>query len=132
MSKIFMERLREIMAIRGRTNQAMADAVGMDRKMVVKMRTDPNYDPRLSIAEAMADDLDVPLSWLLGRDHEVKVNTIEVEKVVREVVEVPVEVVREVRRKFFNPNWEEGELEPKKEAEKPTARKFFNQEWEEK
>ena len=85
----------------------MADAVGMDRKMVVKMRTDPNYDPRLSIAEAMADDLDVPLSWLLGRDHEVKVNTIEVEKVVREVVEVPVEVVREVRRKFFNQKWEE-------------------------
>lgn len=107
MSKIFMMRLREMMETRGRNNVELADACGLDRKMIVKMRNDPTYDPKLSVAAAVADDLGVPLSWLMGRENEVKTITVEVEKVVRQIVEVPVVEVREVWKKFFNPDWEE-------------------------
>lgn len=107
MSKIFNERLREIMAIRGRTGQDMADAIGMERKTVIRLKNDPSYDPKLSVAVKLADDLGVPLSWLLGRDHEAKVVVLKTKEVVKETVEVPVEVP--VHRKFFNPKWEEGD-----------------------
>ena len=105
MSQIFNERLREIMEIRGRTGQDIADAIGMERKTVIRMRNEPKYDPRLSVVEALADDLGVPVAWLLGRDHEVKVVVLKTKEVVKEIVEVPVEVP--VHRKFFNPKWEE-------------------------
>ena len=108
MSKVFMERRREIMEIRGRTNQEVADACGLDRKMVIRMRNDPTYDPRMSAVTKMADDMGVPVSWLLGRDDEVETITIETEKVVREIVEVPEVKMVEVHRRFFNPKWEEG------------------------
>lgn len=105
MSKIFNERLREIMEIRGRTGQDIADAIGMERKTVIRMRNEPKYDPRLSVVEALADDLGVPVAWLLGRDHEAKVVVLKKTETIRETVEVPVEVP--VHRKFFNPKWEE-------------------------
>ena len=105
MSQIFNERLREIMEIRGRTGQDIADAIGMGRKTVIRMRNEPNYDPRLSVVEALADDLGVPVAWLLGRDHEAKVVLLKKTETIRETVEVPVEVP--VHRKFFNPKWEE-------------------------
>ena len=104
MSKVFMERLREIMEIRGRTGQELADATGLDRKMIVRMRMEPDYDPRLSVVEKLAADMDVPVTWLLGWDGG-KETVIEVPVEVE--VEKPVEVVRVVRRKFFNPKWEE-------------------------
>lgn len=107
MSQIFNERLREIMEIRERTGQDIADAIGMERKTVIRMRNEPNYDPRLSVVEALADDLGVPLPWLLGRDHEAKVVVLKKTETIKETVEVPVEIVKEVRRKFFNPKWEE-------------------------
>lgn len=109
MSKIFNERLREIMAIRGRTGQDMADAIGMERKTVIRLKNDPSYDPKLSVAVKLADDLGVPLSWLLGRDQEAKVVVLKTTEVIKETTEVPVEIVKEVRRKFFNPKWEEGD-----------------------
>ena len=107
MSKVFNERLREIIAIRGRTGQDIADAIGMERKTVIRMKNDPSYDPKLSVAVKLADDLGVPLPWLLGRDHEAKVVVLKTKEVVKEIVEVPVEVP--VHRKFFNPKWEEGD-----------------------
>lgn len=105
MSQIFNERLREIMEIRGRTGQDIADAIGMERKTVIRMRNEPNYDPRLSVVEALADELGVQVAWLLGRDHEAKVVVLKKTEAIRETVEVPVEVP--VHRKFFNPKWEE-------------------------
>lgn len=107
MSKIFCERVREIIQIRGRTNQELADATGIDRKMIIKLKNDPTYDPKLSVAVKLADDLGVPLSWLLGRDEEAKVVVETRTETVREVIEVPVVEVREIHRKFFNPKWEE-------------------------
>lgn len=107
MSKIFCERVREIIKIRGRTNQELADATGIDRKMIIKLKNDPTYDPKLSVAVKLADDLGVPLSWLLGWDNEAKVVEVTKTETVREVVEVPVVEVREIHRKFFNPKWEE-------------------------
>ena len=107
MSKVFNERLREIIAIRGRTGKDIADAIGMERKTVIRMKNDPSYDPKLSVAVKLADDLGVPLPWLLGRDHEAKVVVLKTKEVVKEIVEVPVEVP--VHRKFFNPKWEEGD-----------------------
>ena len=107
MSQIFNERMKEIMEIRGRTVQDIADTIGMERKMVTKMRNDPTVDPRMSAVEALADDMGVPVAWLLGRDHEAKVVVLKKTETIRETVEVPVEIVKEVRRKFFNPAWEE-------------------------
>lgn len=107
MSKIFCERVREIINIRGRTGQEIADATGLDRKMIIRLKNDPSYDPKLSVAVKLADDLGVPLSWLLGRDQEAKVVVLKTKEVVKETVEVPVEVP--VRRKFFNEKWEEEE-----------------------
>lgn len=105
MSKIFCERVREIIRIRGRTNLEIADATGLDRKMIIRLKNDPSYDPKLSVVVKLADDLGVPLPWLLGRDHEAKVVVLKTKEVVKEIVEVPVEVP--VHRKFFNPKWEE-------------------------
>ena len=79
----------------------------MERKTVIRMKNDPSYDPKLSVAVKLADDLGVPLPWLLGRDHEAKVVVLKTKEVVKEIVEVPVEVP--VHRKFFNPKWEEGD-----------------------
>lgn len=107
MSQIFNERLREIMEIRGRTGQDIADAIGMERKTVIRLKNDPSYDPKLSVVVKLADNLGVPLPWLLGRDHEAKVVVLKTTEVIKETTEVPVEIVKEVRRKFFNPAWEE-------------------------
>lgn len=109
MSKIFNERLREIMDTRGRTGQDIADAIGMDRKTVTRLKNDPCYIPRVDIVEKLADELGVPVAWLLGRDHEAKVVVLKKTETIRETVEVPVEIVKETRRKFFNPAWEEVE-----------------------
>lgn len=107
MSKIFCERVRESIQIRGRTNQEVADAIGVDRKIVIRLKNDPAYDPKLSVVVKLADDMGMPLPWLLGRDEEAKVMVVEKTEVIKEIVEVPVETVKEVRRKFFNPKWEE-------------------------
>ena len=107
MSKIFCERVREIIQLRGRTVQEIADAINMDRQMVLRLKNGPTYDPKLSTVLRLADDLGVPLPWLLGRDNEVKVQYIEKVKVVKELVEVPVVQIKEVRHKFFNEKWEE-------------------------
>ena len=109
MSKVFCERVREIIQLRGRTGQEMADATGLDRKMIIRLKNVPTYDPKVSVAMRLADDLGVPLSWLLGRDQEAKVVVLKTTEVIKETTEVPVEIVKEVRRKFFNPKWEEGD-----------------------
>ena len=109
MSKVFCERVREIIRIRGRTNLEIADATGLDRKMIIRLKNDPSYDPKLSVVVKLADDLGVPVAWLLGRDHEAKVVVLKTTEVIKETTEVPVEIVKEVRRKFFNPKWEEGD-----------------------
>ena len=107
MSKIFCERVRQIIQIRGRTNQEVADAIGVDRKIVIRLKNDPCYVPRVDVVANLADDMGVPMAWLLGRDEEAKVMVMEKTEVIKEIVEVPVETVKEVRRKFFNPKWEE-------------------------
>ena len=106
MSKIFCERVREIIQISGRTNQEVADAIGVDRKIVIKLKNDPLYVPRVDVVTKLADDMGVPLAWLLGRDQEAKVVEHKTE-IVREVIEVPAAADREIHRKFFNPKWEE-------------------------
>ena len=106
-SKIFCERVRKIIQTRGRTNQEVADAIGVDRKIVIKLKNDPLYVPRVDVVTKLADDMGVPLAWLLGRDQEAKVVEVTKTEIVREVIEVPVVEVREIHRKFFNPKWEE-------------------------
>lgn len=92
MPKILNERLCQIMEERKATRSKIEAATGVTMQIVTKMRTEPDYDPKASLLAAVADYLQVPMSWLLGRDEGVRV--VEKEKI--------------VRRKFFNEKWEEG------------------------
>lgn len=69
MSKIFCERVREIIQIRGRTNQEVADAIGVDRKIVIKLKNDPLYVPRVDVVTKLADDMGGAPGMAAGPGH---------------------------------------------------------------